>query len=245
VLLALVVLVLLAGGLALWLPHQGATSNADSDLGLMLIGGALAVSAAGLVSYAVFVAQQRFDLSLRASDEARERTSLQLALASAPTLAGIDLSGRELTRIILRGRDMHRADLSNARLTFADLSGTDLSVAILANAKLHGANLSGADLTNATLNDADLSFANLAGADLSGASLSHCILAGADFTDANLANAWLIDSKFYGADLSGAVLIGSSLTGASLAGAKYTAGTQWPNNFDPDSADAVLIKRRE
>lgn len=100
---------------------------------------------------------------------------MKATLFPRANLAGVNLSG---------------TDLSGANLYGINLSDANLSGAILSGAILTDANLSGADLTDAVLTDADLS-----GADLTGADLSNTYLYKADFTDAVLT-----DANLYGAD---------------------------------------------
>jgi hypothetical protein len=99
-----------------------------------------------------------------------------------------------LTRAIIPGANLIRANLGDAHLSGANLSG-----AYLGDADLHFASLSGANPSDAGLRVADLSGANLSDADLIGAHLS-----GADLRFANLGDADLISADLSGADLSGA-----------------------------------------
>ena len=86
---------LIGGGLSLWLPVLNKDSSRNSDLGLALLGGGIAMPG-GLVSYAVFTAERRVDAKLEASDQVRERTGLQLVLADGSSLRGVDLETRDL-----------------------------------------------------------------------------------------------------------------------------------------------------
>lgn len=155
---------LIGGGLTLWLPVLNKDSSANSDLGLALLGGGIAMAAGALVSYAVFTAERRVDAKLEASDEARERTGLQLALATAPSLRGVDLEGRDLSGFVLRNKDLSHAKLGGAKLRGADLSGSDLS-----SADFHGADLSGALLQRTTLAETNFTAATLTEANFDGA----------------------------------------------------------------------------
>jgi len=113
-------------------------------------------------------------------------------------------------------------NLSGANLTGVDLRETDLSWAILRGAILTGVNLSETDLRYANLRGADLRKANLSGANLNLADLRE-----ASLTKANLSKAYL-----FGADLRG----------ADLSDAKYNSETKWPEGFDPEAAEAVLVE---
>ena len=83
---------LIGGGMILWTPSSGGASTADSDLGLALVSGGLALGAGAAVSYVVFVAQSRFELAQRASEE---RANLQLTLSATDDLTRVDLRGRD------------------------------------------------------------------------------------------------------------------------------------------------------
>ncbi len=76
----------------------------------------------------------------------------------------------------------------------ADLSGADLSGLMLSDLRLDGASLRGADLSGARLVQVDLSFADLTGADLSGARLEGCDLTGATLAGADLSDLTRIDT---------------------------------------------------
>jgi uncharacterized protein YjbI with pentapeptide repeats len=219
---------LIGVGTALWATRYGEDSTANSDLGLTLLGGGMALTAGGLVGYAVFVAERRFDAALRASDAARERTAVQLALASAPSLEGIDLSGLDLNSLGLHGKQMNRA-----RLTGANLIEADLSSVVLEDAILVGANLSKSNLREANLRNAQLGNAVLSGADLEGADLTRAVLIDATFGQTTL---W--------PDIGVGELVpeAKNLDHAILSGALYTLTTEWPDGFDPRAAGAMRLK---
>ena len=137
-------------------------------------------------------------------------------------LAGMDLSGQNLTRMDLAGADFKGADLTGTRLSFSDLSGADLSGQDLTETRvgeaiLRGASLKGAVLTHKELRFMDLSGADLRdavfdGSDLSGSNLSEVKAAGAQFRESNLTSA-----NLSGAELNGAVLKSTTLRRAQLA----------------------------
>ena len=79
--------------------------------------------------------------------------------------------------------------------------------------------------------------ANLSGEYLSGANLS-----GTDLREANLRDADLKRTDLSGANLSKAYLFGADLRGADLSDAKYNSETKWPEGFDPEAAEAVLVE---
>lgn len=82
------------------------------------------------------------------------------------SLMGIDLTGRALGAIDLRG-----ADLTDAELAKSSFGGPD-KAANLRGIRLDGANLENADLRAADLQDADLRHTFLSGAKIAGANLS-------------------------------------------------------------------------
>jgi hypothetical protein len=155
---------LIGGGLWLWLPQLDDTSTANSDLGLALLSGGLAVATGALVSYVVYSAERRVNAKLRASNEAQQRTSLQLALANARSLRGVNLEGHDLS-----GYDLRNQDLSHARLRGAILRGADLSGSDLSSANFQGADLSEAILERTTLVETDFTKAIFDEANLDGA----------------------------------------------------------------------------
>jgi len=115
-------------------------------------------------------------------------------------------------------------------LAHANLRGIRLQLAQLCEAQLIGARLYTAHLQGANLSWADLKNANLMEADLQYARLDHAYLYEADLQMADLSEANLHTTNLRGADLSG----------ADLTGAKYSAGTLWPQGFEPEAAGAVL-----
>nr|VFK67955.1 MAG: Pentapeptide repeat-containing protein [Candidatus Kentron sp. UNK]VFK73034.1 MAG: Pentapeptide repeat-containing protein [Candidatus Kentron sp. UNK] len=113
-------------------------------------------------------------------------------------LAGVDLTGVDLSEANLEDADLSEAklwdaDLSEANLRNAtilkagfqnaNLSKADFDGADLSGARLQKANLSGTNFSTATLSDARLKTANLSRADLSKADLSKADLSSADLED--------------------------------------------------------------
>lgn len=97
-----------------------------------------------------------------------------------------------------------------------DLSGADLSGLILIRANLRNANLQGANLRNTSLllsnlENANLENANFTAAYLYGSNLENTQLTSTDFTQAVLRSA-----KLQGADVCTATLIGTDLTDADV-----------------------------
>ena len=83
-----------------------------------------------------------------------------------------DLSGADLSGVILMDANLHRTDFSNSNLERSFLSDSDLSNARLTNSNLYGAFLDGANLSGANLTDADLSGADFRNTNLSGTEFS-------------------------------------------------------------------------
>ena len=214
------------GGAALWWTRRGSSSTANSDLGLALLGSGLALLAGVVVAYAVFVAERKFDAALQASDAANRRTAVQLALASTPSLEGIDLGGLDMSRLGFHGKNLSRARFPKATLVDADLSS-----AVLVEANLNKADLSNADLRKANFQQASLNDATLAGADV----------AGADFSGAQLFGAVFKETTRWRSDLNARVVVpdAKNLDEATFHGAYYTQHTRWPQGFDPDEAGAI------
>ena len=138
------------------------------------------------------------------------------AEGEAESLAGSDLSGRDLGNENLAGRDLRGADLSGANLHDAVLVEADLRGARLSGAVLRGANLGEALIGSADLTGADIGDATLADADLEGSRLKGANLAGAVLTDARLTGCDLRGARLSGADLRAADLTNADLSGASL-----------------------------
>jgi len=113
-----------------------------------------------------------------ANDLARlSRGDLQLLVARQRDLSRVDLRGQDLHRFLftkrkLNGAVLDVADLRDVRLDGANLRNASLAGALLTRSLLAGADLRGADLECADLRDADLADAKLGGAVLSGAVMS-------------------------------------------------------------------------
>ena len=143
------------------------------------------------------------------------------------SLENMDLRGANL-----RGANLSIANLSYAKLGSVELGGANLSCADMTGTLLVEANLKDAIMWNATLNNASLS-----GADLSGSICTSADLSGANLRGANLSGADLSNANLFGADLSGANLSDAR----DLSEAQYNDETQFPEGFDPDARDMILI----
>lgn len=100
---------------------------------------------------------------------------------------------------------------------------------------LAGVEWAHASLWNADLKGAFLASSNLANADLVGANLKEAILWGANLKDA----------KFRSANLVRADLQRADLNGADFYRATYSLLTQWPDDFDPVAAGALLVDEEQ
>jgi len=128
----------------------------------------------------------------------------------------VDLSGRDLRRLVLAGLDLSGANLRDARLDGADLRQADLSAARLDGARLKGALLGEARLAGATAAEASFDDADLAGADLTGLRAPGGSFVGARFPGATFGDTSLVDCDLSVADLRGVDLADSDLSGAVL-----------------------------
>jgi hypothetical protein len=101
-----------------------------------------------------------------------------------------DVSALDLSRSLLYGAFLDRANLRGVNLFNADLNGADLNGADLNGTKLEGAFLVGANLTRAILHGnlkgTHLDEANLTKADLRSGYMPEASLTGADLTGADL-----------------------------------------------------------
>ncbi len=127
------------------------------------------------------------------------------------SLAGRDLSGRDLSDIDLSGRDLAGANLSGAILTRANLSDTNLAGCKLVDAVLRHASLLHADLTDAVLDQADLSEASLDGSTLVRTSLRNTVANRANFEHAE----WR-EANVHGGDWREVNLCGGSMQRVTL-----------------------------
>jgi uncharacterized protein YjbI with pentapeptide repeats len=125
----------------------------------------------------------------------------------ASNLIGANLTGHDLTNVLL-----NESDLRNIYYQFGILSGSDLTNTILANAYLKDAKLNDTKLTNADLSNAILDETDLSNADLRNATLINAQLTGA-YLGPNL------DRSDKTTNLNGANLNGANLNGAKLEGA--------------------------
>lgn len=157
------------------------------------------------------------DVNLNGVDLSGEATDLKQAILVRADLNGVDLSHAQLSKAILIG-----AQLSKANLFETDLSHADLSRAVFKEARLSHANLEGAKLFEADFFNADLRKANLSKAELTEVNLFYADLVGADLREAKLRDVRLSGADFRDVNFMKAELIGAVLTGARLKGANFS-----------------------
>jgi CheY-like chemotaxis protein len=149
-------------------------------------------------------------------------------------LAWLTSHGREGSKAILEGVDLHGMSLKGANLAGAVLRGVDLSDANCDGASFEGADLRRADLSSASMKEGVLAVSNLrharlvrthlAGANLRGADLAGAELAGAETEGADFDGANFLETNLVGADLSHAV----GLTQDQIDRARCDATTRLP-----------------
>jgi uncharacterized protein YjbI with pentapeptide repeats len=171
----------------------------------------------------------------------------------ASELAGLSLSGVDLSGAYLEKSDLTGTDLSDANLTRADLSGVDASEVKLAGGICVGAKWKGADLTGASLDAADLSHGDLAEAILAESHGSDMRLTGARLRDADCTGVKWPDleaqeARFHQANLTGAVLTGATLDEASfheceMAGADLTGARAPKGRFTASKLQNATLVR--
>ncbi len=157
------------------------------------------------------------------------------------------LKNVDFGNLSLYGLDFSYANLTGANLSNAKLDDTNLRRSFLNNADLRGAYLGNADLRGAFLYETNLRRSHLDGANLRGAYLGKADLRGAYLHSANLRAVNLFTAGFREklrkyADLIDADLIKANLSEAYLQRAKYSTSTTWPEGFDPQAAEAILVK---
>lgn len=170
--------------------------------------------------------------ALPEAESAVLRRDLQLLMASGVRmLAGMDLTGADLSHMDLRGVDFSGAWLESADLRGANLSGAKLDGAVLAHADLRGLIAVGTGFAGANLGRAQLADAVFDDADLSGAMLMHCNLAQTQWRRALIAGALMHETAWGAADWTGLRAPGhlfyrhdlsrTTLAGAELANASF------------------------
>lgn len=120
-----------------------------------------------------------------------------------PSLANVDLSGRDLRHADLTSLDMRGANLKSARLAHAKCMDSDFSGAILDELNVYGCDFSRSIFREASMKEIDgygsEKFCTLAGSCLDGANLT-----GSDLRNAEIDKATVRDAILDSADLRGA-----------------------------------------
>ena len=140
-------------------------------------------------------------------------------------LAGADLSGANLSMLVLKGANLNEVNLRNANLFASDLTNAYIENADLNSINLRSAYLFDAHLTRTGLYNADLRFAHL-----SSSNLTMAYLEGANMHGANLSYAELFLASLRGADLSETLLCNTKIDDAQLHEAKSLQGAIMSND---------------
>lgn len=159
----------------------------------------------------------------------------------------INLTGADLTKVMLAvtnlsGANLFRVDLTKANLRLAKLNTVNLAGANMIETNLEEANLEEANLVEALLASAMLNRAILKGAHLKNAILLQADLIQADLSGTDLTGSDLTEANLTGAYLRGADLSGAKLTGACLKGADLTDANLTEANLTKVSLDGAYLR---
>jgi len=137
-------------------------------------------------------------------------------------MSGKDLTGNDLSNIVITDTNLSNAILVDADLSNTILIGTTLTKTNLTGANLTGTTLTGMDLTNTILRGANLTDATLTGMDLTNANLTGQDLSDHDLTDViftgtDLSNSVLPDDGLSGKNFDNSILDGVDLSGKDLS----------------------------
>ena len=153
---------------------------------------------------------------------------------TARHLGEVELPGKDLQGLIIRGATLSKADLKRANLRDVDMEG----------ANLYGANLTDADLGGSNLRDADLTTALLVGAKFEGADLRDANLTGADLLEADMESAELVGAKLEAANLSRTSMRGASLLFSQLSRAQRAEIEGEPSYIIPEEASPEAAQQQ-
>lgn len=145
-------------------------------------------------------------------------------------LQDVELAGRNLSYVSLRGADLSGKDLSRTVLDRADLTGTNLTGAKLTGAKCRSTKLQDANLDRIEATQADFFGANLSGMQAKGADFEKC-----NFSYAILNGARLLESSAVSANFQYAKLAHTTIQDSNLLCADF---------FHAAIQDALLEKNR-
>jgi uncharacterized protein YjbI with pentapeptide repeats len=128
----------------------------------------------------------------------------------------IDVRGADLSRAVLRRKDLRHAAGRESKLTGADLRDADLGRADFQRSAFVGADLESADLRRTDLDSADFRNACLRKASMRDADMEDADFRGAYLGRTDLRSRLLTRANFAGANLQGADLRDADLTGANF-----------------------------
>jgi uncharacterized protein YjbI with pentapeptide repeats len=155
----------------------------------------------------------------------------------------VDLSGADLSYLILEQINFMRVNLKGVNFTQTELRGARLNDADLSESVLSGANFSNCHLNGANLSQAELTETRLSHANLSGAHLSEAVLTRAVLTHAILYKAIMHNTFLEGADLSRTISHKVDLKGADLNNAfLFQADFSEANLTDANLTRAILSR---
>ena len=157
------------------------------------------------------------------------RNGRQADFSTCP-LQDVELAGRNLSYVSLRGADLSGKDLSRTVLDRADLTGANLTGAKLTGAKCRSTKLQDANLDRIEATQADFFGANLSGMQAKGADFEKC-----NFSYAILNGARLLESSAVSANFQYAKLAHTTIQDSNLLCADF---------FHAAIQDALLEKNR-
>ncbi|MEQ8724872.1 MAG: DUF2169 domain-containing protein [Sandaracinaceae bacterium] len=174
----------------------------------------------------LWTAQEKRDLARRRLGQGQALAGLDL---SGGDLTLLDLSGQDLRGALLMGADLRNTSLIGANIAGANLDGANLEGATLERAVLRGASLAlveasgvsfrGADLEEAVFERAMLPGADFSGVNAIGVTIEECLATQAIFEGAVLEEAEMARSNFDEANFRGASMTDARIEGASLRNA--------------------------
>lgn len=146
-----------------------------------------------------------------------ENISFDRAFLESANLSGADLSEVILTSANLKFADLSDVNLKKAYLDYSEFTKTNLTKADLAGAYLEDAQLKNAFMNEAKLTDTQLSFSNMREINLEKANLMRAYISDAILTSANLSEANFTDANLGGSNLSFANLRDANLNKSILS----------------------------
>jgi len=157
-------------------------------------------------------------------------TVLQI-LNGQKNLAGMDLTGIDLSEMDLSAAQVSRVRFNDAHLERSSFSGAFADDSDFSGANLTGANFEGVSLLRAKLVGANFAHSNLSRANLSQADLSGVNLSGCDVSRASFAGVVGLATATFD-NLRGANLMGVDFTGVDMGGKDFTGAYFFQVNLD-------------